>query len=445
MQKRCESRRRAAAAALISLVACCTTCGAFQQTTAQLTALPHRHSAARDTCSRRAEAIVLYAKHNRRVREGDIDKDVASSGGSGPLINWYPGHIAKAERTLEEYLKLVDVVVEVRDARIPISTTHPLVPRWVGGRPLVVVMARSDVAPAKAIDDWKRYYTQEKGMAQTGRRSNVPVFFVDSKRGKHVFLVKKAVLKAGAHVNEKRVSRGINPRSVRVAVIGYPNVGKSALINQLVGKAVAKSRNLPGVTKKINWIRLGGQDNRIDQELELLDSPGIIPAKQEDQESALKLAICNDIGQASYDPQRVSAAMVDCLVETAIQFPGYVDLKAITRRYDLDPRRCTGEEFLHAVAARLYHGQVNAAADRLLGDFRRGFFGAIALEAPPSLDETNSLRLKTKAAGARGDGDDSAMWQPAEPQAQQADAIAQATRAIQDQREYIGAGDFEGW
>ncbi|CAM9457365.1 unnamed protein product, partial [Phaeothamnion confervicola] len=234
----------------------------------------------------------------------------------------YPGHIAKAERELQEYLKLVDVVIEVRDARIPASTTHPLVPQWVGKRPLIVVFNRRDMAAEAAVDDWQRYLTAESGNRDSGRAGNVPVFFVDSKRGKGVHNVKRAALRAGAAVNERRMRRGVNPRGVRVAVIGFPNVGKSALINRLCGKAVAASRNMPGVTKKLTWIRVGGGSGgsggsgrtagigggvggaaRPDEQLELLDSPGIIPARHGDQLQALRLAICNDIGQASYDPQ----------------------------------------------------------------------------------------------------------------------------------------------
>ncbi|CAN0096898.1 unnamed protein product, partial [Ectocarpus sp. 4 AP-2014] len=267
------------------------------------------------------------------------------------VINWYPGHIAKAERQLQDYLNMVDVVVEVRDCRIPAATTHQLVPSWVGkSRPLIVVLNRVDTASPTAVEQWKKYLVAEGGLRADNRGGNVPVFFVDSKRGRGVHEIKKAALKAGSRVNDRRVRRGMNPRSVRVAVIGFPNVGKSALINRLIGKKVAKSMNKPGVTKKMNWVRLGGKDTKPEQNLELLDSPGIIPARQEDQNQALKLAICNDIGQASYDTQVVAAKMIDQLVETAVQFPGYVSLDAVATRYGIDPRRHSGEEYLHLVA-----------------------------------------------------------------------------------------------
>ncbi|CAM9867311.1 unnamed protein product [Ectocarpus sp. 12 AP-2014] len=373
------------------------------------------------------------------------------------VINWYPGHIAKAERQLQDYLNMVDVVVEVRDCRIPAATTHQLVPSWVGkSRPLIVVLNRVDTASPTAVEQWKKYLVAEGGLRADNRGGNVPVFFVDSKRGRGVHEIKKAALKAGSRVNDRRVRRGMNPRSVRVAVIGFPNVGKSALINRLIGKKVAKSMNKPGVTKKMNWVRLGGKDTKPEQNLELLDSPGIIPARQEDQNQALKLAICNDIGQASYDTQVVAAKMIDQLVETAVQFPGYVSLDAVATRYGIDPRRHSGEEYLHLVAQKMYFGEKNSAADKLLGDFRKGHLGFLSLEAPPRANAAhNRLPLKPglEAGGASGAGAGTSrdaagrpmgggnMREPGGGEEEEVEFGAAAKEA----REFVGSGDFEGW
>ncbi|CAM9584744.1 unnamed protein product [Scytosiphon promiscuus] len=371
------------------------------------------------------------------------------------VINWYPGHIAKAERQLQDYLSMVDVVVEVRDCRIPAATTHQLVPTWVGKRPLIVVLNRVDTASPAAVAQWKKYLVTQGGLRADNRGGNVPVFFVDSKRGRGVHEIKKAALKAGSRVNERRVRRGINPRSVRVAVIGFPNVGKSALINRLIGKKVAKSMNMPGVTKKMNWVRLGGKDTKPEQNLELLDSPGIIPARQDDQNQALKLAICNDIGQASYDTQVVAAKMIDQLVETAVQFPGYVSLDAVAKRYGLDPRRHSGEEYLHLVAQKMYFGEKNSAADKLLGDFRKGYLGALSLEAPPRANaDHNRLPLKPGAerGGASGAGAGTARDTAGRPMgggvrnAGDGDGSeVEFGAAAKEAREFVGTGDFEGW
>jgi ribosome biogenesis GTPase A len=144
----------------------------------------------------------------------------------GPAISWYPGHIAKAERELADYLKKVDVVIEVRDARIPLATTHPMVPSWVGSKPLIVAIARLDQISSKALAEWREYYAVNPAHPQ---RPDAKVYFVDGKLGAGILTLKKQALKAGISINEKRVRRGIQPRAVRAAVIGFPNVGKSTI------------------------------------------------------------------------------------------------------------------------------------------------------------------------------------------------------------------------
>jgi ribosome biogenesis GTPase A len=148
-----------------------------------------------------------------------------------------------------------------------------------------------------------------------------------------VLALKREALKAGISVNEKRERRGIQPRAVRAAVIGFPNVGKSALINRLLGRKMATSRNLPGVTKSLRWVRLGGDAGASASTLEVLDSPGIIPARQFDQVSALKLAICNDIGEASYDRVVVATALCNQLISLHKANPKYVNMGHIIERY----------------------------------------------------------------------------------------------------------------
>ncbi|CAM9104166.1 unnamed protein product [Discosporangium mesarthrocarpum] len=379
---------------------------------------------------------VRMVEYNERGVEKDPFDEANMLPKAGHVINWYPGHIAKAERKLQDYLKMVDVVIEVRDSRIPQATTHQLVPKWVGKRPLIVVFNRVDSVPACAVAEWKRYLVKEGGIRQGDQTGNIPVFFVDSKRGRGIHEIKKAAVKAGARVNARRVKRGMNPRSVRVAVIGFPNVGKSALINKLVGKRVAKSMNIPGVTRKLNWVRVGGRDTKPEQELELLDSPGIIPAKHDDQQQALKLAICNDIGQASYDRQVVAAQMLDQLVEAAVQFPGYVNLDVVTKRYGIDPRRHTGEEYLLLLAKKTYFGEKNSAADKMLGDFRKGYLGALTLEAPPTPNASHN-RLPKKPPGEAAAGDAAG-----ERAVQEGDDFAALAK---NNREFVGTGDFEGW
>ena len=214
------------------------------------------------------------------------------------LIQWYPGHIAKAERQLKEQLKLVDVVLEVRDARIPLSTHHPQVSEWIGDKARLLVINRLDMISSEARELWTDYF----------RANNEAPIFTNAKQGKGVNGVAKAAQSAGSAVNTRRKERGMLPRAIRAVVIGFPNVGKSALINRLLGKRVVQSAARAGVTRALRWVR-------ISKELELLDAPGVIPLRLDNQEAALKLAICDDIGEASYDNQKVAAAFVDIVGE----------------------------------------------------------------------------------------------------------------------------------
>lgn len=181
----------------------------------------------------KTKSLTLIPLQAGKIIYEDFESIDGSRLNSSPPISWYPGHIAKAERELADYLKKVDVVIEVRDARIPLSTTHPMVPEWVGNRPLIVAIARIDQISKKALDAWREYYTLNPAHAS---RPDAKVYFIDGKLGAGVLTLKKQALKAGVAINERREKRGIQPRAVRAAIIGFPNVGKSALINRLLGK-----------------------------------------------------------------------------------------------------------------------------------------------------------------------------------------------------------------
>ena len=339
-----------------------------------------------------------YATKRANNPEYDISEDDENKP-LGQTINWYPGHIAKAERELADYLKKVDVVIEVRDARIPLATTHPKVPQWVGSKPLIVAIARLDQISSKALADWREYYAINPAHPE---RPDAKVYFVDGKLGAGILTLKKQALKAGITINAKRVKRGIQPRAVRAAVIGYPNVGKSALINRLLGRKMAKSRNLPGVTRQLQWVRLGGdQGDSLEDTIELLDSPGIIPAQQVNQLNAIKLAICNDIGEASYDRVVVAGQMCDLinsLHNAGSSTKYYVKMNKIIDRYEMPFNTMTGEEIVYETAEKYYQGNMISAADKLLGDFRRGMLGQISLESAPLNRPAASNSLKSKLA-----------------------------------------------
>ncbi|RCJ24645.1 ribosome biogenesis GTPase YlqF [Nostoc minutum NIES-26] len=285
------------------------------------------------------------------------------------LIQWYPGHIAKAEKNLKEQLSRVDVVMEVRDARIPLATHHPQIGEWVGSKTRVLVLNRLDMITPQVRSLWIDWFRSQ---------GEVP-YFTNAKQGQGVIAISKAAQAAGVELNQRRRDRGMLPRPVRAVVIGFPNVGKSALINRLLGRRVVESAARPGVTRSLRWVR-------ISEQLELLDAPGVIPVKLENQDAALKLAICDDIGQASYDNQLVASAFVDLLNELQATASDLFPQLPLHSRYELDSTNHTGEAYLHALAEHRYKGDVERTARQLLTDFRKGMLGTLPLELPPSWD-----------------------------------------------------------
>lgn len=285
-----------------------------------------------------------------------------------PSIQWYPGHIAKAERDLKEQLKRVDVVLEVRDARIPLSTHHPQTSQWVGSKARVLVLNRVDMITPAARQLWVSWF----------RDQGETPYFTNAQQGKGIREVTQAAQAAGVALNQRRRDRGMQPRPVRAVAMGFPNVGKSALINRLLGRRVVESARRAGVTRQLRWVR-------ISDEIELLDAPGVIPAKLSNQQKALKLAICDDIGEASYDNQRVAVALVELLkdLEDTAEY-GLLPPSPLKTRYDLDPASFTAEDYLHALADYRHQGDVERTARQLLNEFRKGVLGAICLELPPT-------------------------------------------------------------
>jgi ribosome biogenesis GTPase A len=284
-----------------------------------------------------------------------------------PQIQWYPGHIAKAEKALVEQLKKVDVILEVRDARIPLTTHHPQVANWIGSKERILVLNRMDMISPSVQAGWTNWF-QAQGEQP---------FFTNANQGKGIAPLAEAARSAGAAMNQRRRDRGMLPRPVRAVVIGFPNVGKSALINRLLSRRVVESARRPGVTRQLRWIRISDQ-------LELLDAPGVLPSKLTDQEAAVKLAICDDIGEAAYDNQRIAAALVDRLKQLQDIAPKVVSTDSLRSRYRLDPSNLTGESYLETLAHQSYQGDVERTARQLLNDFRKGLLGAIPLEIPPT-------------------------------------------------------------
>ena len=286
---------------------------------------------------------------------------------SAPAIQWYPGHIAKAEQQLTQHLNKVDLVIEVRDARIPMATGHPHLQRWIKGKQHLLVINRRDMVSAQAQQAWDAWFRSQ---------GHTP-WWCDAKAGTGVKQVQQAAIRAGDQLNERRRKRGMRPRPVRALTLGFPNVGKSALINRLVRQKVVDSARRAGVTRTLRWVRLG-------QSLDLLDAPGVLPPRLDDQQAALHLALCDDIGQAAYDGEGVALAFLEMLLALEQQPAASVQPQLLEKRYGIAIEAGPGaaHAWLSAAALRHTSGQSERMAQRLLDDYRRSVLGPIALELP---------------------------------------------------------------
>nr|XP_009414621.1 PREDICTED: DAR GTPase 3, chloroplastic [Musa acuminata subsp. malaccensis] len=276
-------------------------------------------------------------------------------------VQWYPGHIAKTEKELKEQLKLMDVVIEVRDARIPMATSHPQMDSWLGTRKKILVLNREDMISAADRNAWATFFA----------RQGIKVVFSNGQLGMGTMKLGRLAKSLAVSVNTKRRAKGLLPRPVRAGIVGYPNVGKSSLINRLLKRRMCPAAPRPGVTRELKWVRFG-------KDLELLDSPGILPMRISDQAAAIKLAICDDIGERSYDVADVAAILVQMLTRLP-----EVGSETLRKRYRIDLHDQCGKTFLQKLALQLFNGDVSQAAFRILSDFRKGKFGRVALERPP--------------------------------------------------------------
>jgi ribosome biogenesis GTPase A len=189
-------------------------------------------------------------------------------------IQWFPGHMTKARRQIEEKLKLIDVVIELLDARIPLSSRNPMIDEILHGKPRLVLLNKADLADPAVTAGWVAYF-KEAGL------DALPIDAVSGNQVKEIVPRCKVLVK---HKIDTQIRKGINPRAVRALIVGIPNVGKSTLINRLAGKKIAATGDRPGVTKGQQWIKMGTT------EMELLDTPGILWPKFEDQNVGLRLA-----------------------------------------------------------------------------------------------------------------------------------------------------------
>ena len=284
---------------------------------------------------------------------------------ASPSIQWYPGHIARAEKQLRQQLDRVDLVLEVCDARILLASRHPSLERWAGSKPRVLVVNRRDMVPPAARSCWQQWFQQQ---------GETPIW-CDGRGGGGSKALLQATVEAGTALNARRQRRGLRPRPVRALMLGFPNVGKSALINRLVGRRAVASERRAGVTRSLQWVRMGGQ-------VDLLDAPGILPPRLQDQRAALLLAICDDIGQAAYDHEPVAQALLQHLATLTSPHVAQPPTRLLAGRYGITAEPRSPHRWLQAAADEHTSGCTARMAQRLLDDFRKGHLGAIALQAP---------------------------------------------------------------
>lgn len=280
-------------------------------------------------------------------------------------IQWYPGHMAKARRIIGEDLRLVDVVIEVLDARLPRSSANPALKEMIGSRPSIVVLNKADLADPLVSEAWVRHFEAA---------GNQAVLFNAVTGAGTKQLLQKAK-QAGMPAIEKLVKKGIRPRPVRIMIIGIPNVGKSSLVNRIVKTATVKTGDKPGVTRGRQWVRVA-------TELDLLDTPGILPPSLPDQRSALLLSICGAIKDTLFD---LDEAVSELICQLKCRYPARFAERYLKERSldDLSP-----EAMLRAAAeaqgmlGREGVVQVQNMSRMILADFRQGRLGPMSFEEP---------------------------------------------------------------
>lgn len=286
-------------------------------------------------------------------------------------FQWYPGHMTKAKRMMQENIKLIDLVIELLDARVPLSSRNPDIDELGKNKARLILLNKSDLASSKWNEKWEQWF-RDKGYF---------VVKVNAKSGTGMKAIQEEINKACQAKMERDRKRGILNRPVRAMVVGIPNVGKSTFINSFAGKASTKTGNKPGVTKGKQWIRLN-------KNVELLDTPGILWPKFEDQEIGLKLALIGSIKDEILNKSDLSLVLIRFLIKN---FPG-----TLNKRYGVIEDNFDSNNIEHSVGIlnqiaknRLFllkgnQFDLEKASMTVIDEFRSGKLGKITLEFPES-------------------------------------------------------------
>lgn len=274
-------------------------------------------------------------------------------------INWYPGHMKKTRELIQENLKLVDTVIEVIDARIPISSRNPIISELIGGKHRIVILNKSDLADEEKNEEWAAYFR--------GRGTDALLMNCSSGSGA------SSLLKLLSRLRDEKNRDSARKRPLRMMIVGIPNVGKSSLINRLTGKKSAKTGNKPGVTRGKQWLSLG-------ENMMLLDTPGILWPKFEDPKVGLDLAFCGSIKDEILDVATLGLELIKVLT---MDYPAL-----LCARYKLEDVCETPLETMELVAAKRGFIQSGGRVDyertarTVIDEFRAGIIGRITLEWP---------------------------------------------------------------
>lgn len=279
-------------------------------------------------------------------------------------IQWFPGHMTKTRRMITANLSLVDAVVEILDARIPVSSRNPEMDRLTGGKPRLLLLNKSDMADQRTTQQWLSRL----------QRSGCAAIAVDCRSGKGIKQFHPALRELLREQIAQWRAKGLVNRPIRVMVVGIPNVGKSSFINKMAGSKRAKVEDRPGVTRTKQWVKLGDG-------VEMLDTPGVLWPKFDDQQAAQRLAFTGAINDDVLD--------IEALAMLLLEYLQAVYPQALTARYKMDlPQGTEGRILLEELGRKrgmlVSGGEVNTerAAITLLDEFRSGKLGRITLEAP---------------------------------------------------------------
>ena len=286
-------------------------------------------------------------------------------------INWYPGHMAKTKRQILEDLKLIDVIVEVLDARIPISSQNPDIKEYSKNKKRVVVLNKSDLADENETNQWIKYFKEKE----------IPAISVDCNTGKGVNEVIRAVKEVAKEEQEKFSNKGRIGKSIRIMVLGIPNVGKSTFINKITKKKTAQVGNKPGVTRQKQWVK-------VDNEIELMDTPGILWPKFESQEVGMNLAFTGTIKDDILEKTEIAFELLKFLVNNycknieeryKIEID---DIEALKNSEDNDAYVEILDEIAKKRGAILSGGRIDyeKISGILLDEFRSGKLGKLTIE-----------------------------------------------------------------